>query len=161
MLGKASDPLLEKTEQALISKVAPNLKDAMIKVIHAGLTIMYSPQLAQQRNQRLAQANNPPQDAAGSASRLMAELYKQSKGAIPKPVLIPSTIVLALEYLDLVAKLGKVKITPNLIAQATQDTCDAMLAGMGVNQQQLTSMIQAKKGAQPAPGIVGAPQQGA
>jgi len=127
MLGNASNPMLAQAEQGIQAKI-PQAKQADFqKVIQAGLTIMYSPKLEQQRNANLANSKDPISDASQGASRLVMNLYQQSGKKLTPDLMISASVIFALEYLDLVAKAGKVQITPDMIAQATQKTVEAVL----------------------------------
>lgn len=150
MLGQTSNPMLEQAEQGIQSKVPSNLQEPLSRVVHAGLTIMYSPQLAQQRNDHMAVSKDPAQDAGQGAARLISNLYQQSNKTMPVEVIVPASMIFAFEYLDLVAKAGKVQITPDLIAQATQAVADAVLPLLGVTKDKLAGMIaQSQRGGTP------------
>ena len=165
-LGQTSNPQLQQAEQAIQAKIPQQLQGAFAKVVHAGLTILYSPQLRAKLQQRISQGGNVVQDASQGAIRMVFELYKQSGNKIPQPLLVPAAIIFAFEYLDLVAQAGKVPITPNVIAQVAQATGQAFLQAAGVSQQKLQQMAAQRQqgGAQPgtAPGgLIGSQMQGA
>jgi hypothetical protein len=159
MLGQASNPMLAQAAQGIQSNVPANLQGALSKVVHAGLTIMYSPKLAQQRNAHMASSKDPAQDAGQGASRLISNLYQQSNKTLPIPLIVPAAMIFAFEYLDLVAKAGKAQITPDLLAQTTQAVSSAVLPLMGVTPDKLQQMVamakqkQAGGAAQAAPAV--------
>lgn len=161
MLGQASDPMLQKAEQQIQSKVAPQLQDALARTVHAGLTIMYSPQKQQERMQHLNTSTTPAKDAGEGAARMMTILYNQSKKTMPTDIIVPAAMIFAFEYLDLVAKAGKAKITPQLLEQATMATSHAVLPMFGVTPDKLKQMLAQHANAAPqaAPqGIIGSAQ---
>lgn len=160
MLGQASNPMLEQAEQGIIDKVPANLKDGMDRVIHAGLTIMYSPKLTQARNERIANSTDPVKEAAEGSARLMLNLYEQSGKKLPVALVAPGAMVFAFEYLDLLAKAGKAQITPDLIAQVTQATGAAALKLMGIGQEQI-EQLQAQQAPAKPTGIIASAQGGA
>lgn len=170
MLGQATNQMLEQAEQGIQSKIPAAQQDAFSRIVHAGLTIMYSPQLAQQRNQRMASVTDPVKDAATGAERMMSNLYQQSGKKMPPALIVPAALVLAYEWLDLLAKAGKAQITPDLIAQATQAVSQQVLALMGLTPDKIAALKaqagQAGAGAPPAaapaapPGILAAAQGG-
>lgn len=181
MLGNASNPMLAQAEQGIQAKIPQDKQADFQKVIQAGLTIMYSPKLEQQRNANLANSKDPISDASQGASRLILNLYQQSGKKLTPDLLIPAAIIFALEYLDLVAKAGKTQITPDMIAQVTQATVNSVLPlfkdpqgnpvlsldkiqQMGAAaQQQQGSQSQAapQQAAAPSGGIIGSAMQGA
>lgn len=158
MLGKAANPLLEKAEQAIQSKVQPQYQSGLSKMVHAGLLIMYDPSLKPQMMQKISASTNPAQEAAQGSAMMVARLFKMSKNTIPAQLFAPAAMVFAFEYLDVVAKAGKAQITPQLIADTTQAVGDALMQAMGVSKDKLAQMVQQAKAKQ---GIVGAQRVGA
>lgn len=162
MLGKASNEMLSKAEQGIQSKLPANMQAALQKVVAAGLTIMYSPQLQQQRQAMIQKSGDPAQEAGQGAARLVSNLYQQSNKTMPPDVIVPAATIFALEFLDLLAKVGKVQITPDLIAQTTQNVADAVLPlikgpgfEQGVTQDKLAqALAMAKQKQQGSSGII-------
>lgn len=152
MLGQASNPMLAQAEDGIVAKVPDNLKDGLARVVHAGLTIMYSPQLEQQRNERIAATADPVKEASEGAVRLVLNLYKQSGQKMPTDLVVPASMVFAFEYLDLLAKAGKAQIAPDLIAQTTKATGEAALRLMGIGQDKIAALQAQQGGAQPTEG---------
>lgn len=152
MLGQASNPMLAKAEDGIQSKVSPANQANLAKAIHAGLTIMYSPKMVEQRNQMIANSKDPAKDAGQGAARLVSNLYQQSGQKMPQQLIVPAAMIFAFEWLDLVSKAGKVQITPDLIAQATQEVGNAVLPMFGVTPDKLNQMrTSAQQGGAQAP----------
>lgn len=152
MLGNASNQMLEQAEQGIQAKVPQNMQGDLAKVVHAGLTILYSPKLQQQRNARIAATTDPVKDAGEGSARMMSNLFQQSGKKIPLPLLIPAGMILAFEYLDLLAKAGKAQITPELIAAASKSVADNLLPLFGATPDKVAQvMAQAKQGGAQAP----------
>lgn len=163
MIGQASNSMLAQAEEGIVAKVPDNLKDGLSRVIHAGQTIMYSPQLEQQRNERMAATSDPVKEAAEGSARLMLNLYEQSGKKMPTDLIVPGMLVFAFEYLDLLGKAGKAQISPELIAQTAKATGESAMNLMGITQDkidQLTAQAQqGQQGAEPAaPAAPVAPQ---
>lgn len=163
MLGKTTDPMLEQAEQGIQSKLPAKFQPILANVIKAGLTIMYSPSLKDTMMHRINTSNNPAQDAGNGATRMMAELSKQSGNKIPPQVMIPAAIIFAFEYLDLVEKAGKTQVNPQLIAHTVQAVTAAMLKMAGITPEKMHQlMISKQAGTTPAPsGIISNQMQGA
>ena len=165
MLGKASNPMLEQAEQVIQAKLPANMQPALQQVVNAGLTVMYSPQTAQARKQAIMNTKDPITESGEGAARLISNLFQQSNKTMPPGVIVPAATVFAFEYLDLMAKAGKVTITPDIIANSTQAVIAAVLPLMGVTPAKLQAMIaQAKQQSStpnPSSGILSAAQQGA
>lgn len=151
MLGHASNPLLEQAEQGVQSKIPGAQQQAFGRIVHAGLTVMYAPQLAQQRQQRMASVTDPVSDAAQGASRMMSNLYQQSGKKMPVALIVPAALVLGYEWLDLLAHAGRAQITPDLIEKATQAISQSVLNLMGLTPDKIAQLkAQAGQGAAPA-----------
>lgn len=157
MLGQASNPMLQQAEDGIKAKVPQNQQDALDKVVHAGLTILYSPKLAQQRNERIAATTDPVKDAGEGAARMMSNLFQQSGKKMPLPVIIPAGMILALEFLDLLAKAGKAQVTPDLIAKVSKAVADSLLPLFGATPDKVQQAMAQSKGAQPPAGQPVAP----
>ena len=162
--------MLAQAEEGIAAKMPSNLSDSFGKVIHAGLTIIYSPKLSDQRNARIAATHDPVKEAADGAARLISNLYQQSGKKLPIPLVVPAAIIFGFEWLDLLAKAGKAQITPDLIAQTTQAVADAVLPLMGITKDKLAQLMAkaqaggAQPGATPAAppaGIIAGAQGGA
>lgn len=168
MIGQASNPLLEKAEQALLAKVPANLQKTVAQVVHAGLSVLYSAKIAPQLQKRIAGITDPAKEAGEGAARMMSNLYQQSGKTMPlKGVAVPASQILALEFLDLCAKAGKANITPQLVGQTAQATADAMMPFFGVTKPMLSKAMalaqQKQDGTLPAApgGLVDQAQAGA
>lgn len=154
MLGKTKNPQLQQVEQAVEDKVPPDLQDALQRIVTGGLTVMYSPQTRQMLVSQLNKPGEPTEVAGEGIAKLMALLYKQSKGTMPMKAAVPAAQILLCEGLDFMAEAGKVQITSDTIAQATKAMMAYLLQVFGFSKDKVQQFMQA--GAQNA-----APQQAA
>lgn len=179
MLGRISNPLLQKAEQGIESKVPPNRQADLQKVVNAGMTIFYSPQLKDARNQMIQRSTDPAKEAGLGAAKLISELYQQSNKTMPTDIAVPAAMIFGLQYLDLLANVGKTQITPDLVANATSAIADNVLPLFGVTPDKMQQLITlgkqkqaagqpgqqpgqpAPQGAMPPPMQATAPQQAA
>ena len=157
-IGKASNPQLRQAEQALAAKIPPPLRPPFAKVIAAGLQILYSPQLRGQLVKKL-QDGNPVKDAADGAVRLTAELFKQSNGTLPKPLVVPAVMIFAFEYLDLAEQAGKLKVDTKVIAETARLASENVLRLAGLTDDKLRQVSRTAAGQQP--GLVEGQMEGA
>jgi len=155
MLGQASNPMLSQAEQGIESKVDSKMKSAFDKVVHAGLTIMYSPNLQDEMKKNLANTKDFAEAAGKGASRLISNLYMQSKKAKQvQDVAVPACMIFAFEYLDLAEKSGRVQVTPDLISKTTQAVADSVLPMFGMTQDKIQEMMRKKAQTQKPQGII-------
>jgi hypothetical protein len=142
MLGKTTNLMLEKAEEGIQAKVKPAMQANLSKVVHAGLTIMYSPQMADARNKHLNEVTDFAAEAGKGSSRMIYNLYLQSKKKMPLDIVVPACMIFAFEYLDLIEKAGKIKVTPDVIAKATQSVSDAVLPMFGITPDKMNKLVQ-------------------
>lgn len=146
MLGKASNPMLEQAEQVIQANLPANMQPALQQVVNAGLTVMYSAQTAQARKQAIMNTKNPVTESGEGAARLISNLFQQSNKTMPPGVILPAACIFAFEYLDFMAKAGKVTITPDIIANSTHAVIAAVLPLMSDQEQQQNSTINPSSG---------------
>lgn len=160
MLGQTQNALLQQTEQSIQSKVPTNLQAAFQRTLTAGLTIMYTPKLQAPMMQAIQGLTDIAQGAATGAANLLGMLYKQSNQKMPMTIAIPVGMSLMCEFLDLMEKTGKGQVTSDLIAQATQDTSQAIMQLFGISPGKVQQMAQANSqgAASASPAAPAAPQ---
>ena len=152
MLGQPSNQMLAQAEQGIQSKLPQAMQQDLQKVLHAGMTILYSPQLQGQLQQRIKTSADPIKDASEGAARLISNLYQQSNKTMPTALIVPAAMIFAFEYLDLVQKAGKIQITPQMISQTTTAVGDTVLPLFGMTKDKLAALIaHAKQNPQGAP----------
>lgn len=147
-IGKASNQQLKQAEQALAAKIPQQLRPPFAKVIASGLQILYSPKLREQLARKL-EAGNPVKDAADGGVRLTAELFKQSNGTLPKPLVVPAVMIFAFEYLDLAEKAGKLKVDAKVIAETARLASENVLRLAGLTDDKLRKVTRAAAGQKP------------
>jgi hypothetical protein len=163
----SSDPLIAQTQDLLRSKIPPNLRVAVQKIVMAGLKIMYDPQTHFMMVHTI-KTNADPSEAAGmGVTQLITIMYKQSKGTMPIDAIPLAAVLLVCDALDFMEKAGVCKVTPDILARATQTVIAYLMQKVGMTPQKMVQMVknaqggqQSPPGTQPAaPGTV-APQQG-
>lgn len=150
MLDAKSNKLLVDSQNKRLSKLDPKLVQSVKKAVMAGETIMY-----QSKNdiltQQLTKSNDVAHNVGEGATKLVTILYQQSKKTMPMNVMGPTAFLLMLEGLDFLEKAGKIKVTPDLLDEATKDFGSSFLQLFGVTPEKMQSMIAAKQGGQPQP----------
>lgn len=150
MLDAKSNKLLVDSQNKRLSKVDPKLVGSIKKAVMAGETIMYKSK-SDILTQQLSKSDDVAHNVGEGATKLVTILYQQSKKTMPMNVMGPTAFLLMLEGLDFLEKAGKIKVTPELLAEATQDFGSSFLQLFGVTPQKMQSMIAAKQGGQPQP----------
>ena len=140
MLGNTTNPLLKQTEQAIMAKVEPNLQNPLQRTITAGLEIMYGSKQGVLKNQ-LMKSNDFAHNAGEGAAKLVGILFIQSKKTMPVKVAVPAATIFMCEALGFLEQSGKVKVTPELLADSTKDMAASVLQLFGVSQDKMNAMI--------------------
>ena len=149
MINKNANPLLVKTEQAVMAKLAPDQRKAFQKIMTAGLRVLDSEQSHKLVAGQLKQNADPADIAGVGVAKLLGVLINQSKGTMPMKAAMPAATVLLLESLDRLEELGKIEITNDTLAAAMQSMSSAIMQLFGVTPQKMDAMMKAKQGQAP------------
>jgi phage-related tail protein len=148
MINKNANPLLVKTEQAVMAKLKPGQMKAFQKVLAAGLRVLDSEQSHKLVAGQLKAQADPTDIAGAGVAKLLGVLINQSKGTMPMEAAIPAATVLLLESLDRLEELGKVEINNDTLAAAMQSMSSAIMQLFGVTPQRLDGMMKQRQGEQ-------------
>lgn len=161
MLGKTTNPLLQKTEQAIEAKVKPEQRQSFQKIVTAGMKLMYSEKVRQGITKELQRNKNIPDVVGNGIAKLLGTMMSQSKGTMPMQAAIPAATVLLCEALDFVEQAGLVKVGNDVLAKTMLTFNASFMQLIGATPDKLQAMIQAAKqakagqpmqqSAQPAP----------
>lgn len=146
------NPILQKTQDAVMQKADPRLAPVIKKLVEAGKKIMYSEQTQELTFEALGDGTDP--EVIGSAvAKLVGMLYNQSKNTAPMQALIPAAVVLLCEGLDFLEQAGTVEATPDFLAQCTMAMGSSVAQLFGVTPDKLQGLVDksGKGGQQPAP----------
>jgi hypothetical protein len=140
MLGKTTNPLLQQTEQAITARVPQNLQNPLQRTLTAGFEIMYGSKAGVLKSQ-LMKSNDFAHNAGEGAAKLIGILFIQSKKTMPVKIAVPAATIFMCEALGFLEQAGKIKVTPELLADATKDMAANVLQLFGVSQDKMNSMI--------------------
>lgn len=87
--------------------VPPEQHDAVEKVFVAGMKVMYSPQMADEREAALASPEPAPKVLADNVTGLLLTLDQQAKGGLPEQAIFPAGVLLVNEAATLLTTGGK------------------------------------------------------
>jgi hypothetical protein len=140
MLGKTTNPLLQQTEQAITARVPQNLQNPLQRTLTAGFEIMYGSKAGVLKSQ-LMKSNDFAHNAGEGAAKLIGILFIQSKKTMPVKIAVPAATIFMCEALGFLEQAGKIKVTPELLADATKDMAANVLQLFGVSQDKMNTMI--------------------
>lgn len=171
MLGQAQNQLLQAVEQAVLEKVPKEQMNAFRRIVTAGEKVMYSQETRQMLEEQMSQQGDPAEVAGEGIAKLVALLFKESRGTMPMDAGMFAAQALLCEGLDFLEKSGRIQVTNELIGAATKAMFAYLLQLFGVSKDKLAEMMQ--QGAQsqskptatedpaPASGIVQSARGGA
>jgi hypothetical protein len=121
--------------------VPPQLKGAYLRIVKAGMTVMFSDQTSNMMMQQLHSSPDMVKNLSEGIAGLMAILFKQSK-EMPQQLIVPAALELLTHAIDFVAKTKLANLTPEQVAAATQATVYAVLAKFGIQKAQADQMLE-------------------
>lgn len=140
-LGQTANPLLQKTEQSIQAKIPAQYMAEFQSVLAASLKLLYSSSLHQRMAQGIQTSPNPEQNVALGAANIVGLALNQNPQRHNVQAIVPAVTVIMCEMLDFVGQTGKVQITPDLIAQCTEDTGSNTLKMLGISQDQMHQVV--------------------
>lgn len=166
-----NDPVLKQIEQGIEDSIPPEMKDAYLSIVVAGMQIMFSKETSDLLEKTLAMPGDPVTNIAQGVPKLLILVYNESRKGIPDGqdggmdvrMAVPAAITLLCQALDYWEATKGGEVTPELAAQATKETMKATLKAFGITEDQINKTIQAgqqaaAQGGQAARPPAGAPQ---
>lgn len=146
------DPILQRIERGIEAKVPPDMKQAYLAVIVAGMRVMYSEETAHMMDDQLQASDDLVTNVSEGIAKLMMMLHSESKGKMSIPAAALASISLMAQALDYAEKKFGIEVTPEIAAAATKATTTAVLKVFGIDQADVEKQIAAKSGGAPQPG---------
>ena len=139
--GGLTNPLLQEIETRIEANLAPENREAYLKIVVAGLHAaldkgaggMIAP---------LLKSPDPIKGAAQGAVGLVLILKKEAKGVMPMKAAVPAGMTLMVRALDLLDRARVVKIGEPEIDRATHIFTDFLFARMGISKASLANATQ-------------------
>lgn len=169
----SSDPILAKVQDGVRANLPPQFRVAVQRIVLAGMKVMFSPETHHLMLQAIQTDSDPAHAVGMGVTQLLTLLWKESKGTMPIPALVPAGILLCCEGLDFMEKSGMIKVTPDIVDNAVQTVTAYMMQKLGYTPQDMARIAQAPgagggqspqqspAGPQPTPAPQGAaPSQG-
>jgi hypothetical protein len=129
-------------------KLPENLKEGWNRVIAAGMKFLFDKQTNSMINDYLDGEGDMPTKLGEGAAGLIAFLDKESRGAVPKELVIPAGIALMIEVVKYVQKSGD-EVTTADFAQAIQIFMEKILGVYGATPEQFEQTLELASKDQP------------
>jgi hypothetical protein len=159
MIGQKplTDPMLKKIRDGVESSVPAELKDDYLKIVVAGMKLMYSEQTNKMSLMALTRAAGkvgPYRATALGVVALLGIIYRESKGKMSTPAAFPAAIVLLCYALEFLERTANLEVNEQNFALMTQMVTLGTMKMFNITKENLAEGAkynsQQKKGA-PAP----------
>lgn len=130
--------------------VPPEQRDAVARVIAAGMKILYSPDMRDEVMQEVQREGPLPQKLAESTVGLLLTLDKQSQGGIPVDAMFPAAIGLLGEAAEIMTAAGQ-PVTQSVYNEAAQLVFILMGRKLGMSDDQMMQGLEQQVGGGEAP----------
>lgn len=110
------------------------LRDAYVRVVDAGLKLMFDPQTRDQTIAFMEGPGEPAQKLGEGVAAVMALLFKESNQTMPPQLVIPCGYELLLHAAD-VAKKGGMELDNNTVAEAAAIMVESVMKHFGVDPE--------------------------
>lgn len=124
--GGLSNPLLRQVEQRIETNLAPDLREAYLRTVTAGLHI------AKGFLPRLAHSQDPVGDCGRNAAALALIERRESRGVLPLKAAIPAGLTLMLHGLDFIDRAGIAKVAEPEVDRATTAFANFLFHKLGI-----------------------------
>ena len=151
-VSDVQDPILKQIEDGIEAAVPKELKSAYLRVVTAGMKVMFSKETSKFMDQRIQQGGDPVQAVSSGIADLLILIYNESKRTMSIPAGMLAAFTLMAQALDYWEKSGNGEVTPELVEQCTDATWQAVTAKFGISRDQIDQVIaqaQGGQGAQP------------
>lgn len=152
----SQDPQIAKVQDAVRNSIPPQFRVAVQRIVLAGMKVMFSSQTHGLMLTALKTDTDLAHGVGMGVTQLITILFRESKGTMPLPAVIPAAILLVCEALDFVEKSKMGQVTPQVVASAVQIVSSYLFQKVGLTPQKISQLAQ--QGGQGQPGV--APIQG-
>lgn len=139
-------------------KIPPQLRQAYLGIVSAGMKVMFSDKTNGMMIQQLKSSPDMVKNLSEGIAGLMAILFKQSQNKMPQQLIVPCALELLSHAIDFIAKTKMANLTAQQVGDTTQATLYAVLAKFHVSKEQADQMLaqmaqKGQGGAQAQPGM--------
>jgi hypothetical protein len=163
---------LNQIETGVEQKIGPEYQQMYKSIILAAMDLAFSEKTHAQLLKGMQSSPDVPKNVSLIVAGMIGIIFDQAQQDPNTfvPAAMPASIVIMCQVLEFAEQSGMTKLTPELIAQCTNLTSQAVLKKFGIDGKKLGAAIEAKNGAQapadqgqaaPAPVAAAQPPMGA
>ena len=138
----SNDPTIAKVQDAVREKIPPQFRVAVQRIVLAGMKVMFSPETHQLMLRALHSDTDPAHAVGMGVTQLMTLLYRESRGTMPTPAMVPAGILLCCEALDFMERSNMVQVTTDLIDNTVQTVTAYLLQKLGFTPEKMAQIAQ-------------------
>lgn len=154
--SKLQNPLLQEVENGIEAKVTPQTKQMYLSIVVATMKLAFDAKTHPLLVKGLKSSPDMPKNISLICAGMVGMVYKESK---QKPeVFVPGAVLAAMtlmcQILQFAEQSKMIEITPDVVADCTAATTQAVLTKFGIDKAKIKQAVdagKAKQGAQPAP----------
>ena len=142
--------------------VPPELRAPVERLVLAGKKVMFGPETNEMAMAEVDRhEDGPGAGAAVGVAALMSQLLTRVKGAMPVPAIVPAALILLMEALEFLGEAGRLEVTPEVVAEATQDLTGYLMQKLGLDEEKVAqAQAQFRAGPPGGPPPAGVPPVG-
>jgi hypothetical protein len=135
----SQSPITQKIVSGIMDGAPPKLRSSIDRIVTAGKRLMYDPQTHELMVKQLQtlQAGNEADRIAQGIAALISMIAEKSKGPMPQEAIPPAAQILMCDAIDFLAESGKIEVTEDLVAEATQELMGYVMQKLGIGPEQI------------------------
>lgn len=147
------NPTLNQIETGVEQKIGPEYQDMYKSIILAAMDLAFSEKTHAQLLKGLQSSPDIAKNVSLIVAGMIGIIFQQSKKTADEfvPAAMPASIVIMCQVLEFAEQSGMTKLTPEMIAQCTNLTSQAVLRKFGIDGKKLGAAVQAKGNGAGAP----------
>lgn len=145
---QSNNAILDQIEAKIEEMVKPEDRDAFLRIITAGMKVMFDEKTHQMAMESVSQGD-PIQGAVKGVRDLMMLLYEESRGTMPPIPAMQAAMVLLCQALGFMEQAGIVKLDAESIGQAAQGLAEELMKLVGITPEKLDEMMAQATAQQP------------
>jgi hypothetical protein len=158
--SKLKNPLLQQVESGIEAKVSPQTKQMYLSIVVATMKLAFDAKTHPLLIKGLKSSPDMTKNIALICAGMIGMVYKESKqkpeAFVPGAVLAAMTLMC--QILQFAEQSRMIEITPEVVADCTAATTEAVLAKFGIDKGKVKQAVDAGKAKQQGPQAQGAAQ---
>ena len=145
------NPTLNQIETGVEQKIGPEYLDMYKSIVLAAMDLAFSEKTHAQLLKGLQSSPDIPKNVSLIVAGMVGIIFSQAKQDPNQfvPAAMPASIVIMCQVLEFAEQSGMTKLTPEIIAQCTNLTSQAVLKKFGIDGTKLRQAVEAKGGETP------------